>query len=213
MTETAAAEAALPAAPAAQTKAPKKKAAPARNKPAGPKLIKSTIVAGCPDKRGMSAIAIKKALADRGVDVVKRSAQIKLSIKRKVETGSLLQTKGVGFSGIFKAAKEKRSVKLMNKSKKPAPKKPAVKKSPSKKPASKKSPTKKSGAKKSAAKKILAKKPAAKKAAAKKPAAKKAAQKKAKSHGKVAAPKSKKSVKAKPKPKAAKPKKAAGKKK
>ncbi|XP_051897655.1 histone H1-like [Pristis pectinata] len=214
MTETAAAEAAPPAAPAAQTKAPKKKKAPVRDKLAGTKLGEQIdqIVAGCPDKRGMSGTAIKKVLATRGVDVVKRSALIKLIIKRKLEKGSLLQTKGVGFSGTFKAGKEKCSVKLVKKSKKPAPKKPAARTSPSKKPAAKNSPTKKSRAKKSGAKKTLTKIPAAKKTVAKKPATKKATSKKAKSTNKVAAPKAKKLVKPKPKQKAVKPKKAAGKK-
>ncbi|XP_051897813.1 LOW QUALITY PROTEIN: histone H1-like [Pristis pectinata] len=205
--ETAAAEAAPPAATAAQTKAPKKKTkVGARNKAAGPTLGKQIdkIVAGCPDKRGMSAIAIKKALAASGVNVAKRSAQIRFSIKRKVKKGSLLQTRGVGFSDTFKAAKEKSSLKLANKAKKPAAKK-VVKKKPA---------IKKTAAKKSVARKVGAKQSPNKKQGAKKPAAKKAGLKKAKNPRKVAAPKAKVVKKsAKNKPKAAKPKKAAGKKK
>ncbi|XP_059810927.1 uncharacterized protein LOC132383743 [Hypanus sabinus] len=163
MTETAPAETAPPAAPAAAKKTPKKKAA-ARSKPTGPSLGEQIdkIVAGCHDRKGMSGAAIMKALADSGVDVAKRRHQVKMSIKRKVESGSLVQAKGSGISGSFKSGKGKTAVKVVKKANKPA---------------AKKSPSKKLGAKKPAAKKAAAKKPAAKKAAAKKPAAKKLATK------------------------------------
>ncbi|XP_051896873.1 histone H1-like [Pristis pectinata] len=156
MTETAAAEAAPPAANAAQTKAPKKKKAAARNKAAGPTLGEQIdqIVAGCPNKRGMSAIAIKKALATRGVDIAKRGAQIRFSIKRK-------------------APKEKSSLKLVNKAKKAAAKKVVKNKPAIKKKASNKSVARKVGAKQSPTKKQGPRKPAAKTAAEKKPEAKK----------------------------------------
>ncbi|XP_072887633.1 histone H1-like [Hemitrygon akajei] len=210
MTETAPAETAPPAAPAAAKKTPKKKAA-VRSKPTGPSLGEQIdkIVAGCRDRKGMSCAAITKALAGSGVDVVKRRPQIKMSIKRKVESGSLVQMKGSGLSGSFKSGKGKSAVKVVKKANKPAAKKSAIKKSPSKKLGAKKPAAKKAGAKKPAAKKAGAKKPATKKAAAKKPAAKKAAPK-PKSPKKTAAPKTKAAKK--PKSKSAKPKKTAVKK-
>ncbi|XP_072884097.1 histone H1 [Hemitrygon akajei] len=107
MTETAAAEVTPPAAPAAATKAPKKKAA-ARAKTAGPKLGEQIdkIVADCRSHRGVSIVAIKKELAANGVDVEKLKSQIKMVIKRKLESGSLVHTKGAGASGSLKAAKK-----------------------------------------------------------------------------------------------------------
>ncbi|XP_072887273.1 histone H1-like [Hemitrygon akajei] len=212
MTETAPAETAPPAAPAAAKKTPKKKAA-ARSKPTGPSLGEQIvkIVVGCRDRKGMSGTAIIKALAGSGVDVVKLRPQIKMSIKRKVESGSLVQAKGSGISGSFKSGKGKTAVKVVKKANKPAAKKSPSKKLGAKKPAAKKvggkkPAAKKVGGKKPAAKKPAAKKPAAKKAAAKKPAAKKAAPK----PKKAAAPKTKAAKK--PKSKSAKPKKTAVKK-
>ncbi|XP_072102675.1 histone H1-like [Mobula birostris] len=210
MTETAAAEVAPPATPAAATKAPKKKKAVARTKPAGPKLSEQIdkIVADCRSPRGVSIVAIKKGLAANGVDVEKLKSQIKMVIKRKLESGSLIHTKGAGVSGSLKAAKKDSSAKIVKKAKKPA-----AKTSQTKKPAIKKTAAKKA-AKKSPAKKQSVKKPTAKKAAAKKPAAKKAAQK-TKSPKKVAVPKTrapKKSAKPKPKARSVKAKKATAKK-
>ncbi|XP_059810818.1 histone H1-like [Hypanus sabinus] len=169
--------------------------------PTGPTLSEQIdkIVAGCRDRKGMSYAAIIKTLVDSGVDVVKRRHQIKMSIKRKLESGSLVQAKGSGISGSFKSGKGKSAVKVVKKAKKPS----------AKKSANKKSPSKKLGAKKPAAKKVGAKKPAAKKVAANKPAAKKAAPK-PKSPKKAAAPKTKAAKK--PKSKSAKPKKTAVKK-
>ncbi|XP_059810940.1 histone H1-like [Hypanus sabinus] len=205
MTETAPAETAPPAAPAAAKKTPKKKAA-ARSKPTGPSLGEQIdkIVAGCHDRKGMSGAAIMKALADSGVDVAKRRHQVKMSIKRKVESGSLVQAKGSGISGSFKSGKGKTAVKVVKKANKPA-----AKKSPGKKLGAKKPAAKKAGAKKPAAKKAAAKKPATKKAGGKKPAAKKAAPK-PKSPKKAAAPNTKAAKKLKSK--SAKPKKTAVKK-
>ncbi|XP_059805376.1 histone H1-like [Hypanus sabinus] len=210
MTETAAAEVAPPAEPAAATKAPKKKKTTARTKTAGPKLGEQIdkIVADCRSHRGVSIVAIKKELAANGVDVEKLKSQIKMVIKRKLESGSLVHTKGAGASGSLKAAKKDSTAKIVKKTKKPAGKKSQIKKPAIKKTASKKA------AKKSPAKKQSVKKPTAKKAAAKKPAAKKAAQK-PKSPKKVAAPKAKapkKSAKPKPKAKSVKARKTAAKK-
>ncbi|XP_069797069.1 histone H1-like [Narcine bancroftii] len=218
MTETAAAEAAPPATPGAQTKAPKKKKAAARPKPAGPKLGDQIdkIVADCRERGGMSYFAIKKALSAGGVDVRKSASHIKTSIKRKLDSGLLVQCKGSGLSGHFKAGKKERTVTLAKKAKKPAAtasksRKSVAKKSSAKRPVIKKSPSKKPAAKKSPSKKHGAKKPAAKKTAAKKPVAKKATPKKLKSPPKAKVTKvkaTKKVVKSRARPKS-KPKAAA----
>ncbi|XP_062892407.1 histone H1-like [Mobula hypostoma] len=174
MTETAPAETAPAAAPAAAKKSPKKKAA-GRSKPAGPKLGEQIdkIVADCRDRKGMSAVAIMKALTSSGVDVGKRRAQIRMCIRKRVESGSLVQTKGAGLSRFFKSGQVKSAVKVVKKANKPS-----AKKSPGKKSGAKKPVAQKAAAKKPATKKAAAKKPATKKAAAKKPATKKAAAKK-----------------------------------
>ncbi|XP_078058330.1 histone H1-like [Mustelus asterias] len=174
MTETAAAETAPPAAPA-QVKSPRKKKAAPRPAAAGPKLGEQivNVVAGCSDRNGMSLAAIKKALAGSGVDVGKRVSQIRLTIKRKVETGSLVQIKGQGASGSFKLAKKESPGKMGKKVKTPKAKKSLVKKTPAKKvttkkPAAKKTPVKKSTVKKTSSKKAATPKKAVKKAALKK---------------------------------------------
>ncbi|XP_078388890.1 histone H1.5-like [Cetorhinus maximus] len=174
MTDTAAAETAPPAA-AAQVKPPKKKKAASRSTAAAPKLGEQIlqIVAGCSDRKGMSLAAIKKALSGSGVDVGKLGSQIRLSIRRKVESGSLVQVKGQGASGSFKIPKKESQGKVGKKEKKPTSKKSLVKK-----PVAKKVKTKKSPAKKSPAKKATVKKTSSKKAATPKKAVKKAALKK-----------------------------------
>ncbi|XP_067837051.1 histone H1-like [Heptranchias perlo] len=198
------AETAPPAA-AAPPKAPKKKKAVPGPKTTGPPLGEQIlkIVADCKDRKGISLAAIKKVLAAKGLDVEKHRSQIKLSIKRNVEKGSLVQIKGTGASGSFRVAKKETQAKVGKKVKKQV-----TKKSPGKKPATKKTAVKKLTAKKPAVKKSTTKKaaksPIKKKAAAKKPKTPKPVKAKAK---KVEKPR------AKPKPKSAKPKKAAGKKK
>ncbi|XP_069797110.1 histone H1-like [Narcine bancroftii] len=170
-------EAASTAAPGPQTKAPKKKKGAARPKSAGPKLGDqiNKIVADCHERGWMSYFAIKKALADGGVDVHKSASHIRTSIKRKLDSGLLVQCNGL--SGHFKAGKKERTVTLAKKAKKPAAtasksrksvankssaKRPVTKKSPSKKPAAKKSPSKKPAAKKKTAPKKLKSPPKAK---------------------------------------------------
>ncbi|XP_038641734.1 histone H1-like [Scyliorhinus canicula] len=204
MSDSAAAETAPPA--AAPVKAVKKqKKAVLRKKLEGPGLAEliHKIVADSGDRKGVSLQAIKKQLRSKEVDVDKRGSQIKQSVKRSVDNGSLVQVKGTGASGSFKIVKKTTGGKMIKTGagKKPLVKKAAAKKSPKKaapkKAAPKKPAAKKPAAKKPAAKKTL-KKPAAKKAAAmktKKPAAKetpkKAAAKKAtapKKSAKKAAP-------------------------
>ncbi|XP_038643487.1 histone H1-like [Scyliorhinus canicula] len=217
MTETAASQTAPPAAPA-PVKSPRKKKAAPRSKAAAPKLGEQILklVAGCSDRNGMSLFAIKKALSGSGVDVAKRGSQIRLTIKRKVEKGSLVQTKGQGASGSFKIPK-KESQGKMGKVKKPTAKKSLVKKTAAKKVRTKKiaahkSPAKKSVAKKTPVKKSTVRKTSSKKAAAANKAVKKAALKKKSPGKKVRGGKPLTKVnqwKAKPKVKAAKAKKAA----
>ncbi|XP_078059485.1 uncharacterized protein LOC144485060 [Mustelus asterias] len=179
MTETAAAETAPPAAPA-QVKSPRKKKAAPRPAAAGPKLGEQilNVVAGCSDRNGMSLAAIKKALAGSGVDVGKRGSQIRLTIKRKVEKGSLVQTKGQGASGSFKLAQKESPGKMGKKVKKPTAKKSLVKKTAAKKVTTKKPAAKKPAAKETPVKKSTVKKTSSKKAATPKKAVKKAALKK-----------------------------------
>ncbi|XP_072128127.1 histone H1-like [Mobula birostris] len=207
MTETA--EVAPPAAPATTPKAAKKKKAAVRTKSTGPKLGDQIdkIVADCRSQRGVSVAAIKKSLASSGVDVQKLKGQIRMVIKRKLDKGTLVHTKGAGASGSLRAAKKEHTGKVVKKAKKPA-----AKASKTKKAVTKKSVARRTGAKKSPAKTKGVKKTAVKKAAAKKTATKKTAQK-PKSPKKVAAPKvAKKSAKPKPKAKSVKAKKTAAKK-
>ncbi|XP_078390494.1 histone H1-like [Cetorhinus maximus] len=219
MADTAAVETAPAAAPAAQAKTPKKRT-PFRAKSTGPKLGDQIrkVVAGSSDRKGISVAAIKKALASGGMDVEKNRGRIKLAIKRSVDKGSLVQTKGKGASGSFKLPKNEPQGKVVKKAGKPAakksPKKPAAVKKPAAKKLARKSPAKKLTrkspakklAKKSPAKKLAKKTPAKKlarkspakkaKAAALKPAAAAAAKPKevAKRHRPTKSPKGKKTV-------------------
>ncbi|XP_041038233.1 histone H1.4-like [Carcharodon carcharias] len=204
MTDTADAETAPPAAPAAQVKTPKKKkkAAP-RSGAAGPKLGEQIlkVVADCSDRKGMSLPAIKKALRGKGLDVDKLGSQIKQSIKRNVKNGFLVQVKGTGASGSFKVPKNTAPGKVGKKAKAAAGKKSPVKKAAAtkvtaKKAAAKKTP--KAAAKKSPAKKAAAKKTAKKSATPKKPV-KKAAPKKKSPAKKVTVVKKVAKARAKPK--------------
>uniref|UniRef100_A0A8C6K690 Histone H1 n=1 Tax=Nothobranchius furzeri TaxID=105023 RepID=A0A8C6K690_NOTFU len=91
-----------PAPAAAPAKAAKKKSA--KPKKAGPsvgELIVKTVAAS-KERSGVSAAALKKALAAGGYDVDKNKARVKTAIKSLVSKGTLVQTKGVGASGSFK---------------------------------------------------------------------------------------------------------------
>uniref|UniRef100_A0A672ZH51 H15 domain-containing protein n=1 Tax=Sphaeramia orbicularis TaxID=375764 RepID=A0A672ZH51_9TELE len=102
-------------------------------------------------------------LAAGGYDVDKNRARIKIAIKKLLENGTLVHTKGTGASGSFKLSK-----KADTGAKKSAKEAKAVKP-----PAAKKAPAQKAAKPKPVARKQAPKKPAAKKAAAKKTAAKK----------------------------------------
>ncbi|KAK7803263.1 hypothetical protein U0070_011444 [Myodes glareolus] len=58
------------------------------------------------ERTGMSLAALKKALAAAGYDVEKNNSRIKLALKRLVNKGVLVQTKGTGASGSFKLSKK-----------------------------------------------------------------------------------------------------------
>ncbi|TDH13555.1 hypothetical protein EPR50_G00034560 [Perca flavescens] len=117
-------------------------------------------MAASKERSGVSAAALKKALAAGGYDVDKNKARVKTAIKTLVANGTLVQTKGTGASGSFKMNKKAVDTKAKKPVKKAAPKakKPAAAKKP--KAAASKKPT---AAKKSPKK---AKKPAAVKKAA-----------------------------------------------
>ena len=171
-----------PAAAAPAAKAPKaKKAAKPKAAPTHPKTTVMIVAAvkALKDRKGSSLAAIKKYIAaNYKVDTVKLAPFIKKGIKSLVEKKALIQVKGKGASGSFKAAKVEEK----------KPKKKVVKKKPAKKPKKAKSPKKAAKPKKAKTPKKAAAKPkAAKKPAAKKPAAKKAAKpKKAKTPKKAA---------------------------
>ncbi|XP_048379780.1 histone H1.10-like [Stegostoma tigrinum] len=143
----------------------KKKAAGPRKKSTCPGLGERLLkIVGEPnDRKGKSLCTITKALAEGGVDVVKQKSHIKLSTKRSVAKGFLVQAKGY-----FKLAKNPVKAKVGKKAKPAAAKKPAAKKTTAKKVTAKKSPAKKVTGKKAAARKAATPKKAAKKAAPKK---------------------------------------------
>uniref|UniRef100_A0A8C4GLY2 Histone H1 n=1 Tax=Dicentrarchus labrax TaxID=13489 RepID=A0A8C4GLY2_DICLA len=94
------------AAAAAPAKAAKKKVS--KPKKAGPsvsELILKTVAAS-KERSGVSAAALKKALAAGGYDVEKNKARVKTAIKGLVAKGTLVQTKGTGASGSFKMSKK-----------------------------------------------------------------------------------------------------------
>ncbi|KAL3043194.1 hypothetical protein OYC64_020999 [Pagothenia borchgrevinki] len=79
------------------------------------------------ERKGISFVALKKELAAQGFD---HTAHIKRAVIKLVEKGSLLQVKGTGAGGSFKAAEKPKKVakKPAAKATKPAAKKPAAKK-------------------------------------------------------------------------------------
>uniref|UniRef100_A0A3Q3EQB7 H15 domain-containing protein n=1 Tax=Labrus bergylta TaxID=56723 RepID=A0A3Q3EQB7_9LABR len=96
-----------PAVAAPVVKTPKKKAAP-KPKSDGPPLPTLIIsaVAESKERKGVSLSAVKKALAAKGVDVVKANKRINAAVVKLVTNGTLAQTKGSGASGSFKLAKK-----------------------------------------------------------------------------------------------------------
>uniref|UniRef100_A0A669EYI2 Histone H1 n=2 Tax=Oreochromis niloticus TaxID=8128 RepID=A0A669EYI2_ORENI len=193
-------------APVPAKAAKKKKTTASKPKKVGPSVGELIVkaVAASKERSGVSAAALKKALAAGGYDVDKNKARVKTAIKSLVAKGTLVQTKGTGASGSFKMNKKATDSKAKKPAKKAAPKakKPAAAKAKKPAAAAKKSPKKAAAAKKPAAAKKSPKKAKKPAAAAKK--APKSPKKAAKSPKKVLkkAPAAKKS----PAKKAAKPK-------
>uniref|UniRef100_A0A3P9DHI2 H15 domain-containing protein n=1 Tax=Maylandia zebra TaxID=106582 RepID=A0A3P9DHI2_9CICH len=78
---------------------------------------------GPSERNGVSAAALKQALAAAGYDVEKNKARVKIAIKSLVAKGTLVQTKGTGASGSFKmnkATETKAKTPAAAKAKKPA---------------------------------------------------------------------------------------------
>ncbi|XP_023009083.3 histone H1-like, partial [Maylandia zebra] len=119
-------------APCAEVQAKKKKTTTSKPKKVGPSVGELIVkaVAASKEHNGVSAAALKQALAARGYDVDKNKARVKTAIKSLVAKGTLVQTKGTGASGSFKmnkASETKAKTPAAAKAKKPAA---AAKKSP-----------------------------------------------------------------------------------
>merc|ERR1711902_230267 len=92
------------------------------------------------DAKGSSLPAIKKYIAGNyKVDIVKLSPFVRKALKSLVEKKKLVQTKGTGASGRFKANKEEKPKKAAAAKKPKTPRKAKTPKKPAaKKPAAKK---------------------------------------------------------------------------
>ncbi|XP_039891798.1 histone H1-like, partial [Simochromis diagramma] len=84
--------------------------------------IRTSLVAASKERSGVSAAALKKALAAGGYDVDKNKARVKTAIKSLVAKSTLVQTKGTGASGSFKMNKKATESKAKKPVKKTAPK-------------------------------------------------------------------------------------------
>ncbi|KAK5896277.1 hypothetical protein CgunFtcFv8_009897 [Champsocephalus gunnari] len=80
---------------------PKEKAAKKAGPPFAVLILKA--VTASKDPKGISYQALRKALAARGCD---HTAHIKRAVKRLLEKGALVQLKGKGATGSFKAAEK-----------------------------------------------------------------------------------------------------------
>ena len=150
----------------AEKATPKKTAAPKKvaEHPTYAVMVAAAL-ASLKDRKGSSKQAIEKFVCANYKVGPKYNGPLKLAIKKGVENGALIQTKGKGASGSFKIAKVEKVAAKKPAAKKPVAKKPAAKKPAAKKPAAKKAVVKKSPKK-------VVKKPAAKKAATPKKAGK-----------------------------------------
>uniref|UniRef100_A0A3B3YZP0 Histone H1 n=1 Tax=Poecilia mexicana TaxID=48701 RepID=A0A3B3YZP0_9TELE len=94
---------------AAPAKAAKKKASkPKKSGPSVGELIVKTVAAS-KERGGVSAAALKKALAAGGYDVDKNKARVRTAIKSLLTKGTLVHTKGTGASGSFKMSTQESS--------------------------------------------------------------------------------------------------------
>ena len=132
---------------------PEKKAAPKKvaEHPTYAVMV-SAAITSMKDRKGSSKQAIEKYICANYKVGPNYNGPLKMALKKGVESGALVQTKGKGASGSFKVAKVEKPA---------AVKKPVAKKSPTKKPAAKKPAAKKPAAKKAPVKKSP-KKPAKK---------------------------------------------------
>ena len=144
----------------------------------------SQAIAALKERNGSSRQAIVKYVKGNFKVADNCDSHVKLSLKRLVVAGTLIQVKGTGASGSFKLPPQKAAAaKKKPAAKKPAAKKPVAKKA-TKKPAAKKAAKAKTPVKKAkATPKKKAKTPAKKAASAKKPA-KKVTKKKTAAKGK-----------------------------
>merc|ERR1711860_17291 len=118
--------------PEAAKKSPAKKAAKPKAAPAHPPTATMVMAAvkGLKEAKGASLPAIKKYIAGNyKVDIVKLSPFVRKALKSLVEKKKLVQTKGTGASGRFKANKEEKPKKVAK------PKAKKVTKKAAKKPA------------------------------------------------------------------------------
>ena len=120
-----------PATPAAKNakKAPKEKKVKTKKTVTHPKyfIMISEAIEALKERSGSSRQAIVKYIVSNyKIDEKTANTQVKLSLKREVESGSLKQVKGIGASGSFKLAKgDEESKPKKAVAKKPAAKKPA----------------------------------------------------------------------------------------
>merc|ERR1712141_142665 len=134
--------------PEAAAKSPAKKAAKPKAKPAHPPTASMVMAAvkALKEDKGSSLPAIKKYIAGNyKVDIVKLSPFVRKALKSLVEKKKLVQTKGTGASGRFKASKEEKPKKVAKPKAKKVTKKKAAKKPAGEKKA--KTPKKKAAAK------------------------------------------------------------------
>uniref|UniRef100_A0A8C4WRA4 H15 domain-containing protein n=1 Tax=Eptatretus burgeri TaxID=7764 RepID=A0A8C4WRA4_EPTBU len=68
------------------------------------KILK--VVGSSKDRKGLSLIALKKALGADGYDVHRKAVHINAAVRRLVSNGKLVQTKGTGAAGSFKLNKD-----------------------------------------------------------------------------------------------------------
>ncbi|XP_058641491.1 histone H1.4-like [Onychostoma macrolepis] len=136
---------AAPSAPSSATKTPRRRSKAKKSGASVSDLILK-VLSSSKERGGVSLVALKKALAASGYDVVRNNSRIKLAIKRLVASGRLIQTKGTGASGSFKigskAATKPKKPKAKRAKRKTAKKPAGAKKSPKKRRRSLRSPEK-----------------------------------------------------------------------
>ncbi|MEE6514024.1 hypothetical protein FKM82_021947 [Ascaphus truei] len=72
------------------------------------------ILSSTPQRKGSSLPAIKKALSASGYNLGKNNGRLKLVMKKMLQRGTILQSRGSGFSGSFKLkSKPQRKAKSM----------------------------------------------------------------------------------------------------